>query len=220
MITTTNLKETAYEYVKKLILDRSLEDGVVYSERKISSEIGVSRTPFHSALQQLESEGYIDILPSRGFTIHHMNTRDVEETFEIRSAIEFFCVYTLTEDFHNHTERSIATLKELKYLLRKQEEIFSATADIEDFVVYDFSFHETIVRYQNNPTFNGIYKAHMYKIQNLACKSLAHEGRMQNTLDEHKAIIRAIENGDKNELCEVTMRHFNTPKYINLKDIM
>lgn len=220
MITATNLKEIAYEHIKKMILDRVFEDGVVYSERKISSEIGVSRTPLHSALQQLESEGYIDILPSRGFAIHQMNTRDVKETFEIRSAIEFFCVYTLTEDFHNHTERSIATLDGLKYLLKKQEEIFSSTANIEEFVVYDFSFHETIVKYQNNPTFNGIYKAHMYKIQHLACKSLSHEGRMQNTLDEHRAIIQAIESGDKNELCEVTMKHFNTPKYINLQDIM
>ena len=92
MAITSNLKETAYEHVKKMILDNQFDYDIVYSERKTSTDIGVSRTPFHSALQQLEQEGYIDILPSRGFTLHKMSERDVEETFEIRSAIEFFCI--------------------------------------------------------------------------------------------------------------------------------
>lgn len=219
MIASNNLKETAYEHVKKMILNNELKEGCVYSERKICSDIGVSRTPFHSALQQLESEGYIDILPSRGFALHQMSEQDIEETFEIRSAIEFFCIYTLTEDYKNNVQKSRETIDELEFLLEKQKKIFDTTADIKEFVKYDFKFHETIVAYNKNATFNAIYKTHTYKIQNLACKSLAHEGRMKNTIEEHQAILSAVMRDDSADLCEITMRHFNTPKYINLQDI-
>lgn len=219
MIASNNLKETAYDHVKKMILNNELEEDCVYSERKICSDIGVSRTPFHSALQQLESEGYIDILPSRGFALHQMSEQDIEETFEIRSAIEFFCIYTLTKDYKNKTPKSSETIDELEFLLGKQKKIFDTTADIKEFVKYDFKFHETIVAYNQNATFNAIYKTHTYKIQNLACKSLAHEGRMKNTIEEHQAILSAVMRDDSADLCEITMRHFNTPKYINLQDI-
>ncbi len=220
MIASNNLKETAYEHVKKMILNHELAEDCVYSERKICTEVGVSRTPFHSALQQLESEGYIDILPSRGFALHQMSEQDIEETFEIRSAIEFFCIYTLTEDYKNGLAKSKKTIENLEFLLEKQKHIFESTADIQEFVNYDFKFHETIVSYNGNATFNEIYKLHTYKIQNLACKSLAHEGRMKNTIEEHQAILSAVVRGDSADLCEITMRHFNTPKYINLQDIM
>lgn len=220
MIASNNLKKTAYEHVKKMILNHELAEDCVYSERKICTEVGISRTPFHSALQQLESEGYIDILPSRGFALHQMSEQDIEETFEIRSAIEFFCIYTLTEDYKNGLAKSKKTIEDLEFLLEKQKHIFESTADIQEFVNYDFKFHETIVSYNENATFNEIYKLHTYKIQNLACRSLAHEGRMKNTIEEHQAILSAVVRGDSADLCEITMRHFNTPKYINLQDIM
>lgn len=220
MTTTTNLKEVAYQHLKTLIIDGALEEGVVYSERNMSAEIGVSRTPFHSALQQLESEGYVDILPSRGFSLHHLSAREVEETFEVRSAIEFFSVYSLAEDYAEDKPESKSTVADLRDLLKEMRRIYDTSAKIEDFVVYDFEFHNTIVHYKNNPTFDSIYSTMMYKIKKLAHESLAHEGRMENTLSEHEAIIDAVESGNRDTLCEVTMRHFNTPKYINLQDII
>lgn len=220
MIISSNLKETAYEHVKQLIVSGSLAYDTVYSERKISTEIGVSRTPFHSALQQLEQEGYIDILPSRGFALHRMSEQDVIETFEVRSAIEFFCIYTLAEEYKKQTPESIAAIKTLQELLKAQADIFHTTRSIDDFVVYDFEFHSQIVSFNGNHTFDAVFRSHTYKIKNLACRSLAHEGRMENTLKEHQSIIDAVIGGDLNHLCAITMRHFNTPKYMNLQDIM
>ena len=42
---------------------------------------------------------------------------------------------------------------------------------------------------------------------------------MKNTIEEHQAILSAVMRDDSADLCEITMRHFNTPKYINLQDI-
>lgn len=219
MVQTGNLKEIAYEHLRDMIANDEFEDGVIYSERKISSEIGVSRTPFHSALQQLEQDGYVDILPSRGFVLHEMNVDDIRETFEVRSAIEFFCISCLAQDYRQSVPKSVDTIESLKKRLSKQEEIFNTTGDIKQFVKYDFAFHTDIVAYPENRTFNDIFRSFTYRINRLARESLAHEGRMKNTVEEHRAILDGIIHYDFENLYPITMRHFNNPRYINLADL-
>ena len=45
------------------------KDGQIYSQTQAASQIGVSRTPMRDALQRLEQEGYIEIIPSKGFQL-------------------------------------------------------------------------------------------------------------------------------------------------------
>ena len=67
MLKTAPLQIRAYEHLREMIEENQLEDGVIYSETRLAKEIGVSRTPMRDALQKLEQEGLIEILPSRGF---------------------------------------------------------------------------------------------------------------------------------------------------------
>ena len=61
------LQERAFTYLKKLIASGGLTPGVIYSETRIASEIGISRTPVKDALVRLSQDKYIDIIPSKGF---------------------------------------------------------------------------------------------------------------------------------------------------------
>ena len=49
------LQERAFTYLKKLIASGGLTPGVIYSETRIASEIGISRTPVKDALARLQS---------------------------------------------------------------------------------------------------------------------------------------------------------------------
>ena len=68
-----SLQEQAYLHLKKLIIECKLEPDVIYSETKMCSELGVSRTPFKVALARLSQDKYIDIIPGRGFCLHRMS---------------------------------------------------------------------------------------------------------------------------------------------------
>ena len=69
----TPLNEQAYNYLQKLIMENHFSYQEVYSETKLSKELGISRTPLRDAVHRLAQEGYIDIIPSKGFMLHQMN---------------------------------------------------------------------------------------------------------------------------------------------------
>ena len=67
MVVKNSLQSQAYNTLKEQILSNILTPGTLYSETRISKELGISRTPMREALQCLSQDGYITIIPSRGF---------------------------------------------------------------------------------------------------------------------------------------------------------
>ena len=82
-----SLQGQAYDYLIEMIKDGGLEAGKIYSLNQMAKKAGVSRTPFRDAVLRLEQERYLDILPSKGFTLHSMTKEDIHETYQIRNAI-------------------------------------------------------------------------------------------------------------------------------------
>ena len=61
MKSTQLLQSKAYDYLKDLILNDKLEHGVIYSQKKVAEELGISKTPLRDAVLRLEQERYIDV---------------------------------------------------------------------------------------------------------------------------------------------------------------
>jgi len=211
------LNEQAYQHLRHLITTSQFSYQEIYSETKLSKELGISRTPFRDAVHRLAQEGYIDIIPSKGFMLHQLTRKDVDETFQVRSALEAYCAMQIAM---NHTgQDTLRLFRELDLSMAKQKEILDSTQSIQDFSHYDFQFHRKIIDYLNNEQFSTIFATFMYRMQRLAALSLAHEGRMSNTYHEHLAILDAMKAGDTAHIYEVTLRHMETPREINLEDL-
>lgn len=217
MSNSKRLQETAYDYLKEMILSNELVDNEIYSETKLAQQIGISRTPVRDALQRLSQDGFIDILPSRGFRIHQITPQDVIEIFQIRSSIEGFCTFLLASQYD--CEKAINTINQLEGFLKKQEKIILEGGDLSLFSHYDSLFHTTIVDYAQNTEFNKLFNNYMYRINKLTMDSLSHEGRLDTTLKEHYDIYNCIKNGDLENIYKVTLKHMDTPKDINLKHL-
>ena len=50
MKSTQLLQSKAYDYLKDLILNDKLEHGVIYSQKKVAEELGISKTPLRLSL--------------------------------------------------------------------------------------------------------------------------------------------------------------------------
>ena len=85
MVIKNSLQSQAYDTLKEQILSNILTPGVLYSETKISKELGISRTPMREALQCLSQDGYITIIPSRGFKIRQLSKESMHHS-PLRSA--------------------------------------------------------------------------------------------------------------------------------------
>lgn len=211
------LNEQAYQHLQNLIMEGSLSYDKIYSETKLSQELKISRTPLRDAVQRLAQEGYIDIIPSKGFMLHQLSVQDIDETFQVRSALECYCTMQIAR---NASDLSVQRLlRELHMLTDMLKVIADSTNSIEEYCDYDFQFHTKVVEFSGNKQFISLFNTFKYRMRKLAEQSLSHEGRMQNTYQEHLAIVQAMETGDTEHIYEITLRHMDTAREINIKDL-
>ncbi len=211
------LQVKAYEYLKDVIKKGELKAGEIYSLTKISKEIGVSRTPLRDAVLRLEQERYIDVYPSKGFVIHKMTRTDIVETYQMRCAIEFYCIKQLEQNLD--TEIGQEYLAKLDSKIAMQEEIFNTSKSSEDFARKDYEFHRSVVQFVGNESMLSIYKELLYRIFSQTVYSFSQEGRMNDALNEHKKIMNALKNHNLKELEEVYHYHLNVAQDINIRII-
>ncbi len=183
------LQEYAYKKCQELIGSGELAPGQLYSESAMSKQLGISRTPLRTALQQLEREGLIIRLPQRGFYVYQFEEKDIEELFAIRKAIEGYAVEQLAKI------KSQIDLKQARKHLNAQEEA-RQTDDYSIFIREDRKFHENIVSALNNKRLVTIYSDLRQSIELIGLKRFKMNSQRNQSIAEHKAIIKAIEKGD------------------------
>lgn len=196
------LQEFAYQKCQELIGSGELIPGKLYSESAMSKQLGISRTPLRTALQQLEKEGLIIRLPQRGFYVYEFKEKDIEELFAIRKAIEGYAVE------HIAKTRAEEDLKKAKQHLSAQEDARQSD-DYSIFIREDRKFHENIVKALNNKRLVTIYSDLRQSIELLGLKRFKMNSQRHQSIAEHKAIIEAIENGDPLAAREAVYNHLD-----------
>ena len=136
MKSTQLLQSKAYDYLKDLILNDKLEHGVIYSQKKVAEELGISKTPLRDAVLRLEQERYIDVYPSKGFMIHEMMEDDIRETYQIRNAIETFCLKQLVADLDSANAQKC--LIDLRTKIKLQQNLIDTIGSSEEFARIDY----------------------------------------------------------------------------------
>ena len=84
----TNYKEMAYEVIKNKIITCELMPGEIVDQGKLQEEIGVSRTPVREAINALEQEGLIVVMPRRGVIVSNISIHEIGHIYIVREAIE------------------------------------------------------------------------------------------------------------------------------------
>ena len=62
---TTNLKNKAYQIIKERIMSCDYKPNTFLNEADLIEEIDASRTPIREALNKLEQEVFVQIIPNR-----------------------------------------------------------------------------------------------------------------------------------------------------------
>ncbi|WP_278494451.1 GntR family transcriptional regulator, partial [Eubacterium ramulus] len=176
--------------------------------------IGISRTPMREALQCLSQDGYITIIPSKGFMIRQLNEKDMKDSIQIRCAIEGFCTTVIASQ--TDTKEGKELLRSLKMILDNMEEALNSDA-LEDFIYYDHQFHLLIVNYLHNDEFNQIFQRLLYLIHLTSQDALSTEGRIQGTVDEHLAYYNALKEGDGQKAYNIMIEHLMMPLKVHEK---
>ena len=119
--TETNLKQIAYETIKRKITHCDYMPNDILSEMMLMEEIDASRTPIREALNMLSQEGLVRIIPKKGIMVLPLTMKEVAMTFEARMLMEPYII--------EHYSQYIDHVK-LQELRKQTEEILQT--DIAD----------------------------------------------------------------------------------------
>lgn len=204
------LQLQAYEDLKQMIQEGRFIPDTIYSETKTSKDLGISRTPMRDAIQKLEQEGYLDVIPSKGFRLHKMTEKDLTDTYQVRCALEGYCAVHIA-NMHD-TPEAKRLFHTLESLLRDMDAIASTTEDIEEFARYDSEFHRRLVYSLGNQVISGVFDAYHYRMNLQTVASLQTEDRLRQTVAEHKAMLDNMKEGDIGGSYEATLKHIGQAK--------
>ena len=83
-----SLTTIAYEQLEELIVTAELEPGVILSEATLVEQLAIGRTPIREALQRLEREGLIKIMPRKGIAVTDLDPAKQLLMLELRRDLE------------------------------------------------------------------------------------------------------------------------------------
>src|SRR5947199_5600863 len=89
--TSTSFAKEAYAALKRAITAIDIydhPDEVRLDERRLSQDLGVSRTPIREAMTLLEQEGFVRTRPRRGIYVVKKTKREIVEIITIMAALE------------------------------------------------------------------------------------------------------------------------------------
>jgi DNA-binding GntR family transcriptional regulator len=183
------LREKILETIRDAILKGTLKPGERVSEPDLAERFGISRTPIREAFRQLESEGYLLVVPRKGAVVASLSERDIEEFYAIKIILEGFAAKMAAE---NLTEKDIERLESINERLQKMAD----EGDVKKFFRVHNEFHEIFIKAAGNDKLSEMINQLVMKFKRLRLASLSQPGRMEGSVEEHRNMIRAFKSHD------------------------
>lgn len=198
-LTPKALYEEVAEQLRQRIFRRELEPGSWIDELKIAEEFGISRTPLREALKVLAAEGLVTMKVRRGAYVTEMSEKDLRDVYHLLSLLESDAAGVVAE---RATPEQQQTLRDL------HAELESAAGNREAFFSVNESFHMALLDMADN-RWRSQMVADLRKVMKLnRHNSLFKQGRIEDSLSEHRAILDAMLSRDAEGTRRAMQAHF------------
>lgn len=197
------LYEEVAELLRQRIFSRELEPGSWIDELKIAQDFGISRTPLREALKVLAAEGLVTMKVRRGAYVTEVSERDLADVYHLLGLLESDAAAVVA---------STGSQSELKVLQDLHQELERAAEpekiDRERFFEINEQFHKRLLEIANN-RWRDQMVADLRKVMKLnRHNSLLKTGRMNESLQEHRAIMAALLVRDAQATAQRMREHF------------
>ncbi len=190
--------------IGEAILSGQLKPRERLIEMDLISRFGVSRTVIREALKRLEAKGLLRTTPYRGAMVADLTVKEIEEIYFVRAELERIAARLVLKHI---------TQKEIQNLKKLSKEVESHLREkTHQMIEMDSEFHRMIFRACRNSYLYDMIdflrtKAHIVRFN---AWSLPH--RIEESILEHKMMIKAIEKRDLEELEKLVLQHLRFSK--------
>ena len=193
------IRHRIFDELRDDIMSCTLQPGSELREGELAQRYGVSKSPIRDALQKLEFEGLVQIVPRQGHRVLPISINDAHDILDLRETLEQSAVKKIAVE---------ATTQDLEKLDRFRA---ADMTTMRAFAAYNRSFHAEICRLSGNVRQAAVMHSLMDNYERLCIVSLSSRHQeteaMSAALGEHIAIIDALQARDARRAARLSAKH-------------
>jgi len=201
---TVSLADQVFEKLEDDIITGVYPRGEVLTELKLVEQLGVSRTPIREALRRLEQERLI-AESGKGSVVLGITVEDLMDIMDIRQRIEGLAAWYATK---NITPEGLDKLRHISQL----QDFYYEKQDVEHLRQMDDQFHDALYVLSGRTVICDTLLPLHRKTMRFRKISIQDGQRLGRSVQEHKAIFRAIEDGDAELAAKLVTEHIANAK--------
>jgi DNA-binding GntR family transcriptional regulator len=211
-ITRPVLHEQVAQRLRQMLVEGLIPPGGKLNERTLCEELSISRTPLREAIKMLAAEGLVELLPNRGSVAVQLSEADVLHTFEVMAGLEGLSGELAAQRV---TEAELNEIKALHY------EMLAAYTrrDLSAYYQVNAAIHRSINAAAKNPVLTATYNQVNARLQALRFRSNQDGDKWQRAVDEHIAMVQALEARDPAALRQVLMQHLDNKRHVVIEQL-
>lgn len=209
------LRDKAYQSFTQHLLARDFHPGQFVSQRELVSMTGLPLGAIRELIPRLEAEGLIKTVPQRGLQIAHIDLNLIREAFQFRLFIEKEAIALFCQSASDSLLQALRASHE-DVLQRAQQD--GETPELEEQAqAIDWNLHDTIVGSLDNGIIWRAYQTNNIKMRLINQERFRITGRIIPVMQEHLAVLTAIETRDPQVAMEAISVHLSNARALALK---
>ncbi len=197
-----SLKERVYILLKERIINGDLKSGTRLNELELSNVMNISRGPIREALNMLEKDGFVSIIPRKGAIVAKISVQDVKNIWEMRKLLEPYAAKLCLDKY---------TDEDIKCIENKLKSVLQNPRDFDLYIKVDLELHEFLHKYVDNKLLKDtlvMIKEHSLRLRYYSEGKINVKRDVMLTVSkEHLDIINAIKERDKQKVEKVVNAH-------------
>ena len=197
-----SLTNRTFLAVREAIIELNFLPGEIIRKHDICNTLGVSRSPVSEALAKLRNEGLVEVVPQSGTFVSRFSLQDIKEGAFLREAIELACIEILAS---NISEQQLIDLNRNL----KLQKVLAESDDYQGFYQLDAKMHGMIMDFTGYKNLAKVTKTGWVQVDRARQLLLPVDGRLKKAFQEHRAVIKALEQNDVALAREKMRTHLN-----------
>ena len=185
----SSLHEEVATRLRNMVFERQLAPGQWVDEMKLAREWQISRTPLREALKVLAAEGLVTSVPRQGCKVTEMSETDADELFPVMALLEGRCAF---EAVRKAKPADVRGLRKLHDMLEKHAD----AQNIDGYYRANHEFHTQVQALADNRWLDRATNDLRRFLRLLRGRQLNWPGRIEASINEHRVLIDAVEQGD------------------------
>jgi len=195
-----SLRQRVYTSLKDAVLSGELKPGEIVSEIEIARRWEISRAPIREAIRQLEQENLVRSSPRRSATVVGITAASVRDLYEVRMSLEGLSARLVAE-------RSVT--QEIDHLdsLADSVERSHSDGDYRAAIRADDELHRKMASMTRNRVLETQIMRVMDRLMMARMMVRQIPGRLEDIVDEHRAILVALRTHDGDAAAQACTTH-------------